>query len=242
MQVTQNAPIHAALLLLRISCFLYILVSCPACFGHLTHKPLGGLLTKHHSEHGHNRYRHFRNRWRSIRTGVHHCPSVPIFRRIGRRAEPDFHLGDNSECLSNIRDQTECVHGVFEFFLKNTLAVLGGIAYLVSSTKSGDDEATSKLSAAASWQELIIGVSFSFIVFYHIKSKIARWSRRYSWWEPILWMKYMVHICHDGHRRGAARLNRFGDRGGPAKTTNRPTRHLTRTAELLRGLVSSALR
>jgi len=107
----------------------------------------------------------------------------------GNDSEPDSLHGNRPERIANIRDQTERVHKAFEFYLKVTLAILGGIAYLVSSAKNGQSEATAELLVAAGWFELMIGTAFSVIVFLHMKSKIARWSRRYSWWEPFLWME-----------------------------------------------------
>ncbi len=103
---------------------------------------------------------------------------------------PDPQLyGSREERIQNIRDQSDRVHRVFEFYLKVTLAILGGVAYLVSNAKPGNSQATSRLLAAAGSLELLIGVTFSVITFLHLKSKIARWSRSFSWWEPLVWME-----------------------------------------------------
>lgn len=103
--------------------------------------------------------------------------------------DPDSdQFGTRSERIDNIHRQSERVHQVFEFYLKATLAILAGYAFILT-TNTTQGLAVRLLLEAAGWLQFGIGAAFSFIVFLHLRSKVHRWTHRYRYWEPLLWME-----------------------------------------------------
>lgn len=80
----------------------------------------------------------------------------------------------------------------FEFFFKVTLAILGGIALLATQTAQPKTAVVLLLVKAAGLLQIVAAAIFSLFVVIHQKSKIERWSTRYSWWEPLLWQECWI--------------------------------------------------
>jgi hypothetical protein len=102
-----------------------------------------------------------------------------------RRA--DVRGGDKRS--EELKYHNEAIYRDFEYFFKVTLAVLGGIAFVVTKDKVRADEVTKVLLSAAGALQLVAGVVFALFIFFHQKSKIERWEDYFSWGKPFTWQE-----------------------------------------------------
>jgi hypothetical protein len=108
----------------------------------------------------------------------------------GRRRR-DIHTTEDDNRRSEVIEyHNNSVYRAFEFYIKITLAVFGGMAYVVTSDKVSAKAIVHTLLDAGSWLLLAAGVVFSVVVFMHQKSKIERWQTRYEWWESLMWIEF----------------------------------------------------
>jgi uncharacterized membrane protein len=112
------------------------------------------------------------------------------FKTTGGREHNKHHEEDDKRRSEVIEYHNHAVYRAFEFYLKITLAVFGGIAYVATSDKSGPKEVVATLIDAGSWLLLAAAFLFSVVIFVHQKSKVERWVTRYKWWEPLLWNEF----------------------------------------------------
>lgn len=89
-----------------------------------------------------------------------------------------------------IEYQNSAAYRAFEFFLKVTLGILGGIALLVGQQPAAFSGHRVLLVKSGAWLLFLASVVFSAVVFAHQKSKIERWPRPYTWYQSLLWVEY----------------------------------------------------
>jgi hypothetical protein len=115
------------------------------------------------------------------------------FTKKGKRRFPA--RGEEGEVRSSeIKYHNEAIYHDFEFFFKVTLAILGGTAFVVTSTDVRPTNAVSLIIQTGGWLQFLAGLLFSVFVFLHQKSKIERWERRFAWWQPITWQECWMII------------------------------------------------
>lgn len=88
-----------------------------------------------------------------------------------------------------LKYHNEAIYRDFEYFFKVTLALLGGIAYVVTRQDGNNMNMVKVLLPIAGGLQLVTGVVFALFIFFHQKSKIERWEDRFSWWWPFLWQE-----------------------------------------------------
>ena len=91
-----------------------------------------------------------------------------------------------------IEYHNNAVYRAFEFYIKITLAVFGGMAYVLTSDEVSAKGVVRTLLDTGSWLILAAALVFSVIVFMHQKSKIERWVTKYAWWESLLWIEFPI--------------------------------------------------
>ena len=115
------------------------------------------------------------------------------FRPSGSRVFPP--LGQEGKIRSEeVQYHNNAIYRDFEFFYKITLAILGGTAYLVSTTKPQSVEIASFLLYAGAVLLLFTGILFSLFIFFHQWSKIERWEKPFTFWTPLSWQETWMVI------------------------------------------------
>jgi hypothetical protein len=112
------------------------------------------------------------------------------FNADGTRRRSKHTQEDDKRRSEVIEYHNNAVYRAFEFYIKITLAVFGGMAYVVTSDKVSAKTVVHTLLDAGSWLLLASALVFSFVVFIHQKSKVERWVTRYAWWESLLWIEF----------------------------------------------------
>jgi len=91
------------------------------------------------------------------------------------------------EQLSKAREyHNNTIYRLFEFYVKVILALFGGVAYLMIQ-KNPPAAIAGPLLNLAGWLTVLVTFLFSVLVWGHQKSKVEKWTRRYSWYEPLFW-------------------------------------------------------
>ena len=94
-------------------------------------------------------------------------------------------IANDEHRSSELLHHNEAIHKLFDAFLKLALAILGGAAYLVSS--SDRLSSARPLLAQSGWIMLFVSVAFGLLIATHMRSKIQRFKFGYRFWEPLLW-------------------------------------------------------
>ncbi len=90
----------------------------------------------------------------------------------------------------NRHDQNERVYRAFEFFFKVTIVLFGGVAVLLLDESRKLTDTFELLLKVAGWLYLVAAFGLSAVIFIHLKSKIERWEKQFSWYSPFVWMEY----------------------------------------------------
>ena len=112
------------------------------------------------------------------------------FTKEGRRRHTKHTTEDEKRRSEVIEYHNNGVYRAFEFYIKITLAVFGGMAYVAISDKVSAKGVVHTLLDTGSWLLLAAALVFSFAIFLHQKSKVERWFIRYAWWETLLWIEF----------------------------------------------------
>jgi hypothetical protein len=110
----------------------------------------------------------------------------------GSRRHNKHKTEDDRRRSEVIEYHNNAIYRAFEFYIKITLAVFGGMAYVVTSDKVSAKNVVHTLLDAGSWLLLASAIVFSLVVAMHQKSKIERWGKPYAWWEPLLWIEFTL--------------------------------------------------
>ena len=86
----------------------------------------------------------------------------------------------------SIQYHNEAIYKDFTFFIKVTLVLMGGVAYLLINPPKSHESMKQLLVFAALFQ-FVIGILFAILILFHQKSKIERWERKPKLLEPLLW-------------------------------------------------------
>jgi hypothetical protein len=86
----------------------------------------------------------------------------------------------------SITYHNEAIYKDFTFFVKVTLALMGGVGYLVIHPTKSQAIMLQLLIFAALFQ-FVIGALFSAFIIFHQKSKIERWEKKPSLFSPLVW-------------------------------------------------------
>ena len=93
---------------------------------------------------------------------------------------------------TQIQYHNERIYHNFEFFIKVTLAIAGGLAYLSVNKITGNEQLVSYVVKLGAMFELLAGVVASTAIFFHVKSRIKRYKvppksifkEMWAWLEP----------------------------------------------------------
>lgn len=111
------------------------------------------------------------------------------FAKDGKRHQTR-HEKDDKRRSEVIEYHNNAIYRAFEFYIKITLAMLGGMAYVVISDGVSARDVAPKLLDVGSLFLIGAALVCSVAIFTHQKSKIERWSTRFAWWEPLLWVEF----------------------------------------------------
>jgi hypothetical protein len=100
----------------------------------------------------------------------------------------------DDDTWKQIQYHNERIYHNFEFFIKVTLAIAGGLAYLVINKVTGNNELLAYVVRVGALFELLTGLLVSLAIFFHVKSKIARYEtpprkifiKMWGWLEPYI--------------------------------------------------------
>ena len=89
---------------------------------------------------------------------------------------------------AQIKSHSEGLYRDVDLFLKISLAIFGGIAFMAI-TKSIDTplDVTQKFIGLGFNLQLYTAIFTALFIFIHKRSVVLRWPRRYNWWEVFLW-------------------------------------------------------
>lgn len=76
---------------------------------------------------------------------------------------------------TQLQYHNEKIYHNFEFFIKVTLAISGGLAYLAVNKISGNAEIVSYMVRLGAIFELLVGIVASLAISFHVKSRIKRY-------------------------------------------------------------------
>jgi hypothetical protein len=115
---------------------------------------------------------------------------------LGVRTVKFNHNGTRTKGMEGGERQSEeieyhnnAIYRDFEFFYKVTLAILGGVGFVVTRINSQSMDATALLLRFAGALQVASAVIFALFIFFHQKSKVERWDTRYSWLQPLAWQE-----------------------------------------------------
>lgn len=104
--------------------------------------------------------------------------------------------GEEAKRSEEIKYHNEAIYRDFEYFYKSAAAILGGVAYLVVQTQT--PAITSHLNILIGYSStllLLTSATCSVFLLAHQKSKVERWTRRYSIWSVLAWQEtWMIAI------------------------------------------------
>ena len=104
---------------------------------------------------------------------------------------------------TQIQYHNEKIYHNFEFFIKITLAISGGLAYLSVNKIEGNAGLVAYVVKLGAIFELLVGFISSAAIFFHVKSRIKRYEippkkivkTMWSWLEPYFVLFILVISC-----------------------------------------------
>ena len=130
--------------------------------------------------------------WWLIMLVVRYCnfgqyPEEGISKWLNTRYKIRFPKSDaEKELISQeIKFHNEAIYKDFTFFMKVTLSIIAGVAFLLTQGDVKVSHITSELIQLGGWLQIIAGLLFSSFVVIHRKCKIERWKYRPSLTNPF---------------------------------------------------------
>ena len=97
--------------------------------------------------------------------------------------------------FEEITYHNNAIYKDFGFFIKITLAILGGASYIALKGEKESIESVKILFELGGGIQVLIGALFSVFVFFHQKAKIERWPNRFSCFDIALWQETWMVIA-----------------------------------------------
>lgn len=116
------------------------------------------------------------------------------FHQDGSRKFPT--RSNSTESASKeIEYHNNAIYRDFEFFFKVTLGIIGGMAFIATREKSGSPETVAYLIKTGASLQIVAGFLFSIFIIAHEKSKIERWTVRFSLWDTLTWQECWMVVA-----------------------------------------------
>jgi len=112
-----------------------------------------------------------------------------------RRCGSSWDVNNPDVKQRSIQYHNEAIYRDFTFFIKVTLALMGGVAYIVVFPVASPILLKKFLLIIASYFQFIMGLIFTVFVLFHQKSKIERWDKKPGMMEPLLWQEFWIVIA-----------------------------------------------
>ncbi len=109
------------------------------------------------------------------------------FRADGKRRKKL--LGENNEIRADqLKTHSEALYRDVDLFLKVSLAIFGGIAFIaISRSAEIPIEIATRLISMGFNLQLYTAIFSVLFILIHKRSVILRWKYRFMWWEIFLW-------------------------------------------------------
>ena len=104
---------------------------------------------------------------------------------------------DNAIRSAEVKYHNEAIYRDFEYFFKASAAMLGGAAFLLVQTRTKELAASiGILIELTAVFQVAVAIAASIFIFMHQKSKIERWTQRFTlpasfWWQET-WMIFVM--------------------------------------------------